>query len=770
MGAGKDRLTGDHPRSQIMKQILQNLGNGETLLADVPFPALGKNSALIESRRSLVSLGTEKMLIDFGRGGWIAKARSQPDKVKQVFQKIKTDGLWTTIDAVKAKLDTPIPLGYCNVGVALEVSEDSPFQVGDRIASNGPHAETVSVSQNLAARIPDRVSDDQAAFTVVGAIGLQGIRLLNPTLGERIVVSGLGLIGLLSVQMLKANGCQVLGIDFDPAKLALARQFGAETCDLSLGQDPVLAAEQWTKGSGVDGVLITASTKSDELIHQAATMCRQRGRIVLVGVVGLNLQRSDFYEKELTFQVSCSYGPGRYDPQYEKRGLDYPIGFVRWTEQRNFEAVLQLMADGKIDVSPLITHRFSFDNALDAYQAINEPGAMGIVLEYGEQGVEGCRLEVDGGAVSRGVDEWVSGKDVGEDRDQRGQGKGQGDEFSAREPLTPNPSPRSGARGGEKIAGVKRDVGIAFVGAGGFTTRMLMPSLPANGLRRETVISNSGVSAAYAAKKFNFARTSASFHDVLADDRVDAFFITTPHHLHGRMVADALRAGKHVFVEKPLALALDEIDEIEQLANDRPSQCLMVGFNRRFSPHMTALREWGTAAPSNRAIIITVNAGAIPEKHWTQDPSIGGGRIVGEACHFVDLARYLAGSPIAKAEVFPILGGDGRLGDCVSIQMQFEDGSTASVHYLANGSKDFPKERVEVFAGGKVLVCDNFRVTTEVGGKRRLRTRAQDKGHRHEVERFLNAIRNGGQAPIPLSELLEVSRTAVALGRLSKRG
>lgn len=744
MGAGKDRLTGDHPASRIMKQILQNLGSGETLLAEVPVPALGKNGALIESRRSLVSLGTEKMLIDFGRGGWIAKARSQPDKVKQVLQKIKTDGLWTTIDAVKAKLDTPIPLGYCNVGVAVEVAEHSPYRIGDRIASNGPHAQIVSVSQNLAARVPDPVSDDQAVFTVVGAIGLQGIRLLNPTLGERIVVSGLGLIGLLSVQILKANGCQVLGIDFDPAKLALARQFGAETCDLSLGQDPVLVAEQWTKGIGVDGVLITASTKSDELIHQAATMCRQRGRIVLVGVVGLDLQRADFYEKELTFQVSCSYGPGRYDPAYEKRGLDYPIGFVRWTEQRNLEAVLQLLADGKIDVAPLITHRFPFDNALDAYQTINEPGAMGIVLEYGEQ-------EAEGG--------------------------GQRDEVDAHAPLTPDPSPRcksagagSGARGGEKIAGLKRDVGIAFVGAGSFATRMLMPSLPMTGLRRETVVSNSGVSSAYAAKKFRFARTATCIQEVLDDERVDAVFITTPHHLHGRMVADALRAGKHVFVEKPLTLSLDEIDQIEQLAHERPSQCLMVGFNRRFSPHMQAFREWGAAAPSNRAIIITVNAGAIPANHWTQDPTIGGGRIVGEACHFVDLARYLVGSPITQAEAFPILGGDGQLGDCVSIQMQFEDGSTASVHYLANGSKDFPKERVEVFAGGKVLVCDNFRVSTEVGGKRRLRTRAQDKGHRHEVERFLAAIRNGGQTPIPLSELLEVSRTAVALGRLSKRG
>jgi threonine dehydrogenase-like Zn-dependent dehydrogenase len=366
-----------------VKQILQNLGSGETLLADVPTPSPTSHGILVESRRSLVSLGTEKMLIDFGRGGWIAKARSQPDKVRQVLEKIKTDGLWTTLDAVKAKLDTPIPLGYCNVGVAREVSRNSSFQVGERVASNGPHAELVSVSDHLAARVPDAVSDDQAAFTVVGAIALQGIRLIAPTLGERIVVSGLGLIGLLAVQMLRAGGCQVLGIDYDPVKLELAERFGAATCNLSLGQDPLLVAEQWSRGIGVDGVLITASTKSDQLIHQAATMCRQRGRIVLVGVIGLNLQRADFYEKELSFQVSCSYGPGRYDPDYERRGIDYPIGFVRWTEQRNFEAVLQLMADGRLDLAPLITHRFSIDRALDAYQAIQRPGAMGILLEYG---------------------------------------------------------------------------------------------------------------------------------------------------------------------------------------------------------------------------------------------------------------------------------------------------------------------------------------------------------------------------------------------------
>ncbi|MCP4477704.1 MAG: zinc-binding alcohol dehydrogenase, partial [Planctomycetaceae bacterium] len=442
-----------------MKQILQNLGNGETILAEVPCPRRGSGKVLCQTSRTLVSLGTEKMLIDFGKSGWISKARSQPDKVKQVLQKIKTDGLKTTVEAVRAKLDTPIPLGYCHVGRVIEADEQSTYSVGDRVISNGGHAEMVAVPENLVAKIPDAVTDDQAAFVVVGAIGLQGIRLLSPTLGERIVVSGLGLIGLLTVQMLKAHGCQVLGIDFDEQKLELARKFGAETVNLSFGQDPVAIAEAWTGGQGVDGVIITASTKSNELIHQAATMCRKRGRIVLVGVIGLNIQRADFYEKELSFQVSCSYGPGRYESNYEQKGLDYPIGFVRWTEQRNFEAVLSLLTEGKIQTEQLITHRFSFDQALVGYETISEPGAMGILLEYSEKPV----TEVD---------------ELTERRVSVAEGK---------------------------VTAVSGDLGVAFIGAGGFTTRMLMPLLPDQGISRRSVVSSTGASSTHAAKKFGFA-------------------------------------------------------------------------------------------------------------------------------------------------------------------------------------------------------------------------------------------------------------------------
>jgi predicted dehydrogenase/threonine dehydrogenase-like Zn-dependent dehydrogenase len=697
-----------------MKQILQNLGNGETILAEVPCPRRGSGWVLSQTTRTLVSLGTEKMLIDFGKGGWISKARAQPDKVKQVLQKIKTDGLWTTLEAVKAKLDTPIPLGYCHVGQVVESDPGSGLVTGNRIVSNGPHAEMVCVPENLTAKIPDTVSDEQAAFTVVAAIGLQGIRLIQPTLGERVVVSGLGLIGLLAVQMLRAHGCQVLGIDFDATKLRLAEQFGAQTVDLSAGQDPVRAAEQWTQGAGVDAVLITASTKSDELIHQAATMCRKRGRIVLVGVVGLNLQRADFYEKELSFQVSCSYGPGRYDDNYEKRGLDYPIGFVRWTEQRNFLAVLDLMADQKLVLDPLITHRFHFDQALNGYQAVAEPGALGILLEYDD---------LDNSVKSEKSNRRIA---IRTDR------------------VTKKPGQAC----------------VAFIGAGGFTTRMLLPLLPRQGVIRKSIVSSTGVSAAYAGKKFGFQEISSDSDAVFQDPEIDAVFITTPHNSHAPMVCDALKSNKHVFVEKPLAMNQNELAMVTAALDEHPDRCLMVGFNRRFSPHMIEMKKWLAGCPGSRAIIITVNAGAIPADHWTQNVEIGGGRIIGEACHFIDLARFLAESPIQQATAIP-MGDEGQLGDCVSIQMSFENGSIATVHYLANGSKNFPKERIEVFSSGKVMVCDNFRVSRELGGGGKIKTRSQDKGHANELANFIHCITQGGPWPIPSTELVEVTRVTI---------
>ncbi|WP_201743815.1 bi-domain-containing oxidoreductase [Roseiconus nitratireducens] len=654
------------------------------------------------------------MLVDFGRKGYLAKARSQPDKVKQVLQKIKTDGIWTTIDAVRAKLETPIPLGYCNVGTVIDAPTRSDLMVGDRVVSNGPHAEIVSVPKNLVAKIPQAVSSEVAAYGVTSAIGLQGIRLLNPTLGERVVVAGLGLIGQLCVQILRANGCEVLGMDFDPKKLELARSFGARTVDLTSGEDPVRSSLHWTCGHGVDGVLITASTQSDVLMHQSADMCRKRGRIVLVGVAGLKLRRDDFYKKELSFQVSCSYGPGRYDPTYEKHGLDYPIGFVRWTEKRNFEAVLSLMERGLIQTETLTTHRFRFDDALGAYQTMNGQHAMGMLLEYdstGNRPVQERTLTLQS-TTSRAV--------------------------------------RSDA--------VPR---IGIIGAGSFTTRTLLPALTGNGVVREWIVSQRGVSAAHAANKFGFARCGTDVDALLDDSGVDAVFITTPHNTHADLVCAALERGKHVFVEKPLALNQDELTRVRECAEQHSGLSLMVGFNRRFSPHTESIVDGMKATPGSKAVIITVNAGSIPPEHWTQNRELGGGRILGEACHFIDLSRFLIARPITQVSSIAMLGGEGAQGDCASIHLKFEDGSIATIHYLANGNKSFPKERVEIFAGGQVHCIENFRRSRVLGQRRNLRTRRQDKGHHNEIQRFLDSLTEPTSPPIPLDELVEVSRITI---------
>ena len=702
-----------------MHQILQNLGTGETLLADVPSPGPRKGSLLVSTRASLVSLGTEKMLVDFGRAGWLAKARSQPDKVKQVLQKVRTDGVFPTLDAVRSKLDQPIPLGYCNAGVVADAGGHAVFVAGDRVLSNGPHAEVVLVPQALCAKIPENVTDEAATFTVVGAIGLQGIRLLAPTLGESIVVTGLGLIGLLTVQMLRANGCRVLGLDFDARKCELARQYGAEALDVSSGADPVAFADAWTKGRGVDGVLITASTSSDAPVSQAAQMCRKRGRIVLVGVTGLKLSRDEFYKKEISFQVSCSYGPGRYEAGYEDQGLDYPIGFVRWTEQRNFEAVLEMLADGRIDVAPLISHRFRIEDALDAYATVAAGRAMGIVLEYGDQ-----------------------------------------------ERLQPAKLAREVAHGfAGPVPAVGGPVRLSVVGAGNFTTRTLLPAMKGAPVRRRMIASAGGVSAAHAARKFGFEASSTDTAALLADPECDAVLITTRHDAHARQVLAALAAGKHVFVEKPLALALDEIAAIEAAAR-ASGKILMVGFNRRFAPLALKVKSLLAGLPGPKSFVATINAGAIPADHWTQDPEIGGGRIVGEACHFIDLFRDWAGMPIDEARITYLGGAAGRTRDTATISLAFADGSIGAIHYLATGDKGFPKERFEVFGGGRILQLDNFRVLRGWGWKGFAKQGGgfgQNKGHVACLQAFLKAVAGAGASPIPLDQVVESSSWAVKL-------
>ncbi len=706
-----------------MKQILQNLSTGVTELADVPCPRAGTGQLLIRSTRSLVSAGTERMLVEFGKAGLIDKARQQPDKVKMVLDKVRTDGLLATIESVRSKLDQPLPLGYCNVGVVAEVGAGvSGFAVGDRVASNGKHAEVVSVPVNLCARVPDGVSDDQAAFAVLGAIALQGIRLAQPTLGEAVVVTGLGLIGLMTAQLLRAHGCQVLGIDLDPARLALARQFGAETVDLSGGGDPVQAAREFSRGRGVDAVLVTAATQSNEPMHQAALMCRQRGRIVLVGVAGLNLSRDDFFKKELTFQVSSSYGPGRYDPNYEEKGQDYPVGFVRWTEQRNFEAVLDMMADGRLDVTPLVSHRFSIEQAAQAYELVSgAERSLGILLQY---------PGFVGGPPARTVQ-----------------------------------LPASVAV--PAVSGTRAPA-VSFIGSGNYATAVLIPAFKAAGARLRTVASNSGVTGLHAGRKFGFAQTTTDTPSVFADEETDVVVITTRHDSHARLVMQALEAGKPVFVEKPLCLTLAELSEIEtrhaDLVAAGSAPRVMVGFNRRFAPQVQKIKSLLGGATGPKVFVMTVNAGPIPTDHWTQDREVGGGRIAGEGCHFIDLLRFLASSRITG---FQVSAMEAKTSDTVSIQLKFADGSIGSLHYLANGDKSFPKERLEVFVAGRVLQLDNYRKLRGFGwpGFRSMNLWRQDKGQKACAAAFVHSVEQGAPTPIPFDEILEVSRVTIEVAR-----
>jgi len=698
-----------------MKQILQNLKTGETVVEDAPCPNVSSGALLIQTSRTLVSAGTERMLVDFGKANFIDKARQQPDKVKMVLDKVKTDGLAPTLQAVRSKLDQPLPMGYCNVGKILELGKGvDGFELGDRVISNGKHAEVVSVPKNLCAMIPDNVSDEAAAFTVIAAIALQGIRLAKPTLGESFVVTGLGLIGLVAVQLLRANGCRVLGIDYDSTKVELAQQFGAETVDLSKGEDPIAAAQIFSRGKGVDGVLITASTKSNEPVHQAAEMCRKRGRIILVGVVGLELSRADFYEKELSFQVSCSYGPGRYDTDYEEKGNDYPLPFVRWTEQRNFEAVLDLLSSGKLDVNSLISHRLHFLKAKEAYDVVSNGAPLGILLEFADQD----------SAALRNATVTVSEKTVS----------------------------ASKAR-------------IGFVGAGNYATQVLIPAFAKTQATLTSVSSSTGISSVHVAKKFEIAEATTDTAGLISDDSNNTVVITTRHDSHADFIKDALAAGKNVFVEKPLAITRDQLQGIvESYASSQKSDVgarVMVGFNRRFAPQIVKMKGLLNITSEPKAFIMTVNAGAIPADHWTQDPAVGGGRIIGEGCHFVDLLRFLSGTHIASVQAMQMgsVPGMAISDDKVSINISFADGSFGTVHYLANGHKSFPKERLEVFCGNAILQLDNFRKMQGYNwpGFKKMNLMQQDKGNTACVAAFVDAIEKGMPSPIPFDEIVEVT-------------
>lgn len=700
-----------------MKQIIQSFKTGETILEELPAPKVKRGQVLIQTTKSLVSLGTERMLVEFGKSNLISKARQQPDKVKMVLDKIKTDGLLPTVETVFNKLGEPLPLGYCNVGKVIAVGEGvSEFSVGDRVASNGGHAEFVSVPKNLVALIPDSVTDEQACFTVIGSIGLQGLRLLNPTLGETVVVTGLGLIGLLTAQLLKANGCNVIGIDFDQSKLDLAQQWGITTINPAKGDDPVKNVMSITSDVGADGVIITASTKSNEVISQAAQMSRKRGRIVLVGVIGLDLSRAEFYEKELTFQVSCSYGPGRYDENYENRGQDYPLPFVRWTEQRNFETMLNAISKQYIEVDPMITEVIDLENYKDIYGEIGSSKSIASILNYGNEAVYSNTITFDTNSKSGSTN------------------------------------------------------GIAIIGAGNFTKMTMLPAMKGIDANLQQIVSSGGLSGTTLAKKFGIAKSATDYSEVLKENDINTVMITTRHNLHASMVVEALEASKNVFVEKPLALNQLELDKIIE-AYRKTNNSVTVGFNRRFSPFAIKMKEvlGGGDTPVN--IVATMNAGMIPSNVWIHDLKIGGGRIIGEACHFIDLISFLTGSKVKSVCMSAMGINPEENTDNATLLLKYENGSNGVVNYFANGSKSYSKERVEVYSQERTLTLDNWRKLKAYGFKNFKGMKSKmDKGHKNQFSLFVKHVNEGGEALIPMDSLVNTTMASFAAIESLKEG
>ena len=695
-----------------MKQILQNLKTGITELADVPTPTISTGHLIIKTQYSLISAGTEKMLVEFSKGGYLAKARAQPDRVKQVLDKIKTDGLLPTLDTVFKRLDEPLPLGYCNVGRVVEVGQNvTSIAIGDMVVSNGPHAEYVTVPQNLCAKVPVGVDPEEATFTVLSSIALQGIRLAEPTIGEKFVVYGVGLIGLVLVQLLKANGCEVLAIDINKERLKIAETFGAEICNTK-SINPENKANAWTSGMGADGVIIAASAKTDEIIHQSAEMCRKKGRIVLVGVIGLNLRRSDFYEKELTFQVSCSYGPGRYDDSYELKGRDYPFGHVRWTEKRNFETILGLLKTSQLNVEPLITHRFKLEEASKAYHKIStDSSVLGVILEYGENQPVTKQIKISPSNLKS-----------------------------------------------------ERKCVAALIGGGNFSKMTLAPALVKTNAQLKYIsdLSNSP-SAAHIAKRYKFDIATSDTDSVLNDSSVNTVFIATGHNSHAKLVCDSLQSGKHVFVEKPLALNVDQLTQIIKTYDNYSDQHLMVGFNRRFSPDILKAKELLSGHGEPLSMIYLCNAGYIPSKVWVHDPERGGGRIIGEACHFIDLMGFICGSEPVSVASFCFDKNTDIKEDKMSINIKYSNGSIGTVHYFANGHKSYPKETIQMFSDGRILGINNFRMLQGYGFNRFCKSKHKmDKGHINQFVQFVNNIEKGNCNLIPFNQLISVTLASFA--------
>ena len=753
-----------------MKQILQSFKTGEMWLAEVPAPLCKAKGAVVKTAASFVSAGTERMLAEFAKKGLIGKALQMPDQVKKVIRKMKTEGVFATLEKVQAKLDQPIPLGYSSAGVVVEAGRDcGAFKVGDRVSCGGAgfanHAEYAYVPRNLIVKIPDGVSFEDASCATVGSIALQGVRQCEVRLGETVAVIGLGLLGQLAVQMLRASGCRVIG--FDPNKSR------CELCEKNeCGADGVRAlpglrcvseclvgeAMAFTGGMGVDAVLITAATHSDEPVTVAAEISKKKGRVVATGLVGMNLPRDQYYKKEVDFRLSCSYGPGRYDPVYEEQGIDYPFGYVRWTEQRNMAAFLQLVAEGKVTPSKLVTHRFEFDDALDAYQVLlgvkKEP-YLGIVLEYGE---------------GEGED------DSHKEHREHKEGEPKGD-FGVCRRVDFNVGTQS----------VSDKVGVSFLGAGNFAKAVLLPTLKkVEDARFRGVSTATGMSAADTAKKYGFAFAATDQTEVMKDGETNLVFVTTRHDMHAAQVRAALEAGKYVFTEKPLCISEEQLDELEGSGDSHKehrehkegggSDCLgkvMVGFNRRFSPHAKMLKEYFAKRTLPLVMHYRVNAGSIPRDVWIQDPLTGGGRMIGEGCHFIDFMSFICGAPVVKVQAMCIQTPNAAETpeDSISVNLQFADGSVGTLEYVALGDTTLPKEVCEIHGEGSTATMDNFCNTVCSGklGKRKLKGK-QQKGFAEELAATVAAVKAGVEMPISWEEIENVTKTCFAVLRAVKSG
>jgi polar amino acid transport system substrate-binding protein len=715
-----------------MKQVLQNLKTGQLAVTDVPPPAAQRGRVLVRTAASLISAGTERAAVDMGKKSLLGKARERPDLVRQVLQKAKNEGLLNTFNAVRTRLGSSLALGYSASGIVAGVGEDvTEFRAGDRVACAGlgfaSHAEMLAVPKNLCVRLPDEVSFDAGAFGTLGAIALQGVRLAEPTLGEAFVVIGLGLLGQLTVQLLKTNGCRVFGIDLDQKRLDLALELGADACALN-NDDVQRSVLEWSRGRGADAVLITAATQSNQPVELAGEISRLKGRVVAIGTVGLDVPRNLYFKRELTLKISMSYGPGRYDPDYEERGQDYPFGYVRWTEGRNIEAFLDLVAGGRVQVEPLITHRFTIEEGERAYQLITgevkEP-YLGILLNYDTERELARRIEI-------------------------------------RKQTAP-----------ERSTSLAPAVRLGLIGAGNYAKSMLLPNFKAAGVDFRAIATRSGVSARDIGEKYNFQYCAADADEVIGDAEVNLLVIATRHDLHAELARRTLERGRHVFVEKPLALTDEELESVLAAAADGDAQ-LMVGFNRRFSPLARAAREFFKGRSAPLSISYRVNAGHIPRDHWVHDPREGGGRIIGEVCHFIDLMQFLTGALTTRVYAESITSRNHETvdEDSVFITLRFADGSNGSIAYLAQGDKAMPKERVEIFGEGKIFVLDDFRSATSFreGRQESIKLRNQDKGQADEIRAACALVLEGKAAPIALDDLAATTRATFRIRESLRTG